>query len=63
MTPVTLSAIIVARSKLPPEQEVKAWADDRRRAEQVYLATIRLCDERIMAAWERMSMTQPEEGK
>lgn len=52
---MTLDDIIKGRSMLPVENEVKAWADDRRRAEEVYLATIRLCDERMMAAWQRMS--------
>jgi len=57
---MTLSDIIEGRSKLQPEDEVKAWAADRHRAEAVYLATIRLCDERCWAASQRMHVKQPD---
>lgn len=57
---MTLSEIIEGRSKLPAKEEVEAWRADRKRAESVYLATIRLCDERMMAAVERMDFHTKE---
>lgn len=51
---MTLHEIILGRSKLSPEDEIRAWSGDRRRAEEHYLHMVRLCDERIIAAQQRM---------
>ena len=58
----TLTEIIEGRSRLPVEDEIKAWVADKRRAEDCYLATVRLCDERISAAWQRMGLQHKQEA-
>lgn len=55
---MTLDELIAERSKLSPEDEAKAWVADKRRAERVYLETIRMCDERMMAAVQRTNLSE-----
>jgi hypothetical protein len=57
--PSLAEVIEYRRTMLPVEDEVRAWEMDKGWAEELYLATIRLCDERIMSARKRKQLPLP----